>query len=188
MAAPCHLSLCIFVGAPPSAENTPSSSFFSGFHQATDSISSSQGLYVCDLLSFHCSELYDAALYSHWGCADCLCLMSWWQFWCCLFSSLTSSWAPGGDRLCLSVIMEEPGMTVAYKYLLIECSNPSLIDPKWVVVFFLIKRKILIFFILAPLWDMWNFPSSPGIEPLSPALKAWSLSHWTPREVLGINA
>ena len=31
------------------------------------------------------------------------------QFWGVLFSSPTSSWVPGGDRLCLSVISGEPG-------------------------------------------------------------------------------
>ena len=31
---------------------------------------------------------------------------------------------------------------------------------------------------------MWNLVSWPGIEPGPPALRAWSLSHWTTREVL----
>ena len=35
---------------------------------------------------------------------------------------------------------------------------------------------------------MWNLVSWPGIEPRPPALGAWSLSHWTTREVPGCNA
>ena len=34
--------------------------------------------------------------------------------------------------------------------------------------------------------DMWDLSLLPGIEPWPPALGAWSLSHWTTREVLGI--
>ena len=30
------------------------------------------------------------------------------------------------------------------------------------------------------MWDL----SSPGIEPMAPAVEVWSLNHWTPREVL----
>ena len=34
--------------------------------------------------------------------------------------------------------------------------------------------------------DMWDLGLLPGIEPWPLALGAWSLSHWTTREVLGI--
>ena len=34
---------------------------------------------------------------------------------------------------------------------------------------------------------MWDLVPQPGIEPRSPALGAWSLSHWTTREVLGFS-
>ena len=37
---------------------------------------------------------------------------------------------------------------------------------------------------LGPLsYSMWDLVPWPGIEPRSPALGAWSLSHWTTREV-----
>ena len=32
-------------------------------------------------------------------------------------------------------------------------------------------------------WSMWDLVPWPGIEPGPPALGAWSLSHWTSREV-----
>ena len=35
---------------------------------------------------------------------------------------------------------------------------------------------------------MWNIVSWPGIEPRPPTLGAWSLSHWTTREVPGCTA
>ena len=32
--------------------------------------------------------------------------------------------------------------------------------------------------------SMWDLVPQPGVEPVPPALGVWSLSHWTPREVL----
>ena len=31
---------------------------------------------------------------------------------------------------------------------------------------------------------MWDAGSQPGIEPVLPAMEAWSLHHWTAKEVL----
>ena len=36
--------------------------------------------------------------------------------------------------------------------------------------------------------SIWNLVPCPGVEPRPPALGAWSLSHWTTREVLDINS
>ena len=46
-------------------------------------------------------------------------------------------------------------------------------------------QYILSFFFnfLAVLWGMWDPSSWPGMEPVSPVLEAWSLNHWTAREV-----
>ena len=41
----------------------------------------------------------------------------------------------------------------------------------------------LFFNYLAVLWGMWDPSSWPGMEPASPVLDAWSLNHWTTREV-----
>ena len=38
------------------------------------------------------------------------------------------------------------------------------------------------FFLTAP-HGMWDLVPQPGIKPASPALEAWSLNHWTTREV-----
>ena len=35
----------------------------------------------------------------------------------------------------------------------------------------------------AVLWGVWDPSTWPGMEPASPALEAWSLNHWTTREV-----
>ena len=35
-------------------------------------------------------------------------------------------------------------------------------------------------------WGMWDLVPWPGMEPAPPALEAWSLSHWTIREVPGL--
>ena len=32
-------------------------------------------------------------------------------------------------------------------------------------------------------YGMWELSSPPGIKPVSPALKAWSLNYWTTKEV-----
>ena len=46
---------------------------------------------------------------------------------------------------------------------------------------------LFFFFFSCSIWtlsgDMWNLVSWPGIEPRPPALGAWSLNHWTTREV-----
>ena len=35
-------------------------------------------------------------------------------------------------------------------------------------------------------WSMWNLVPWPGIDPQTPALGAWNLTHWTTREVPGV--
>ena len=40
-----------------------------------------------------------------------------------------------------------------------------------------------IFYFLAMPHSMWNLSSRPGIEPMAPEVEAWSLNHWTPKEV-----
>ena len=99
------LHLC---GGPPSAGNTLSSSLFSGLCQPwlhlIFSRSTFMQLALTPLLCVTqlCSDLL-------WGLCGCLFPISGVsQFWGVLFSSPTSSWAPGGDKLCLSVISEEP--------------------------------------------------------------------------------
>ena len=52
----------------------------------------------------------------------------------------------------------------------------------------IIYRQIMTFIYLAVLslsCSIWNLVPWPGIEPGAPALRVWSLSHWTTREVLG---
>ena len=39
--------------------------------------------------------------------------------------------------------------------------------------------------VLCGMWDMWDL-SYPGIESTPPTLGAWSLNHWTTREVPGL--
>ena len=39
------------------------------------------------------------------------------------------------------------------------------------------------FFFLATPGGVWDLSSRPGIEPTLPAVEAWSLNHWTAREV-----
>ena len=99
------LHLC---GGPPSDGNTLSSSLFSGlcqpWLQLIFSRSTFMQLALTPLLCVTqlCSDLL-------WGLCGCLFPISGVsQFWGVLFSSPTSSWAPGGDKLCLSVISEEP--------------------------------------------------------------------------------
>ena len=48
------------------------------------------------------------------------------------------------------------------------------------------KKKTLLIYLAAPgeTCSMWDLAPQPRIEPGSPALGVWSLSHWTNREVL----
>ena len=60
-------------------------------------------------------------------------------------------------------------------------------------VYFLGKNKTKLFFVFLKILinlvaldlscGMWNLVSQPGIELGPPSLEAWSLSHWTTREV-----
>ena len=48
------------------------------------------------------------------------------------------------------------------------------------------ERVFLVAYLAVPglCCGMWDQVPLPGIEPRPPALGVWSLSHWTPREIL----
>ena len=62
------------------------------------------------------------------------------------------------------------------------CQQRSHIRSHMSLIFFLFL--ICIYLATSGLrWDIWDLVPWPGIEPRPPALGAWSLSHWTIREV-----
>ena len=46
-----------------------------------------------------------------------------------------------------------------------------------------IQALLSFFFFLAASCGMWDLVPRPGIEPIPPSLGAWSLNHWTAKEV-----
>ena len=64
---------------------------------------------------------------------------------------------------------------------LIFLSCQALFRLRWWCLFD--EHEAIFFFFLAMLCGLWDPGPWSGIEPMSPALEAWSLNHWTTREV-----
>ena len=61
---------------------------------------------------------------------------------------------------------------------------PSFFSPGVTHLPLSLKKNFFIYLTIPGLsCDMWDLVPRPGIEPRSPALGTWSLSHWTTREV-----
>ena len=121
------LHLC---GVPPSARNTLPSSFYSGLRQAWLTPAHILRILVCVTCPDSTALGYTPLRWALEGAVltasiYCLCVS---QFWGVLFSSLTSTWAPGGDRLCLSV--RSPAQDL-WLWMFVEWMfKPHLIDPE----------------------------------------------------------
>ena len=101
------------------------------------------------------------------------------QGWCDRYSLQLQLWEVMGTEHSLPPFI----YLCIFKYLFIYLAAPGLSCGTWDLHCGM--RDLLVVACELFSCSMWDLVPWPGIEPGPPALGAWSLSHWTTREVLG---
>ena len=83
------------------------------------------------------------------------------QFWGVLFSSPTSSWVPGGDGLCLSVISGEPGPGLV---VMNACWMNVQTQSDWPIVFKRVTGSLCLVGRVKQWWSVWSWCRDGALE------------------------
>ena len=115
--------------------------------------------------------------------------------WCCVSQLITYLLLP--QRIWCVSVDEESSWNIGnfingkyfsflcfiFKYLFIYLAALSLSYGTWYLLSLFAARRIFSWGIWTLNCGMWDLVPWPGIEPVAPALRVQSLSHWTTREV-----